>query len=83
MENKQPTEIIEKLDIIIKLLSLNIQAESDKSKIYKLSMTGMTPSQISKIMGKPLNTITARISDFKKGKLNGKQKTKIKPVNNT
>jgi hypothetical protein len=61
-ENDIGLELLQRLDIIICLLldaSVNGDAVSVASKVYKLDSLGLSPSEISKILGKPINYVTA------------------------
>ena len=77
MKNDQMREIIERLDMIVKIMSIRLTGERDspKDQIKDLLSVGMTPSQIGRILGKPTNVVTAyqaRIKKSKKGKKDGK-----------
>ena len=73
MNDDQFKDITERLDMIIKIMSIGLTEEIDspKEQIKSLSSVGMSPSQIGRILGKPTNVITAyqaRIKKTKKGK---------------
>lgn len=73
MNDDQLREITERLDMIIKMMSIRLSEESNspKEQIKNLSSAGMTPSQIGRVLGKPTNVVTAyqaRIKKSKKGK---------------
>lgn len=70
MNNDQVNEITERLDMIIKIMSLNFTdvVSSPIEQIKKLLIVGMAPSQIGKLLGKPTNVITAYMTRIKKSK---------------
>ncbi len=73
MDERQLKEITDRLDMIIKVMSIGLMGETDspKEQIKGLSTAGMSPSQIGRILGKPTNVVTAyqaRIKKSKKGK---------------
>lgn len=73
MNDEQLKEITERLDTIIKMISISLAEETDspKEQIKRLSSVGMSPSQIGRILGKSTNVVTAyqtRIKKSKKGK---------------
>lgn len=75
---KSDETIIKRLNVLIAILLEQSPAESTLSmtnKIGKLVEVGVSPADIAKILGKPLNYITAvlsqRKSRKKKGKVNG------------
>lgn len=79
MDDKNIILLNEKLDVIIKLLSMQvIEGGNNMAAVSKLSSVGISSAQIGKIIGKPSNYITACISQLKKCKSNGKQKPKIR-----
>jgi len=64
-------QIIRRLDIIISLqleASLETEAVPISSKIKKLSELGISASDIASIVNKPLNYITATLSQKRKNK---------------
>ena len=61
-ENEIGQDILQRLDIIISLLleaPVTDNATSIASKVHKLSGLGLTSSEIAKILGKPINYVTA------------------------
>jgi hypothetical protein len=61
-ENEIGSDILQRLDIIICLLldaSAIDSTTSVASKVHKLSSLGLSPSEIARILGKPLNYVTA------------------------
>ena len=68
MNNEQLKEITDRLDIIIKVLSVNFIEEDSPymEKIKKLLSVGMSPAQIGRLLGKPTNFITVYTSKLKK-----------------
>ena len=64
----------DKLEILIKLTALNvIGGKSTMEQVDMLSSVGLKPAEISRIIGKPLNTVTGLIAYLKK-KNSGKSK---------
>jgi hypothetical protein len=62
IENEIGREILQRLDIIICLfldMPAADSATSVASKVHKLSSLGLSPSEIAKILGKPVNYVTA------------------------
>lgn len=61
MNDEQLKEITERLDMIIKITSISLTGEIDspKEQIKKLLATGLSPSQIGRLLGKPTNVVTA------------------------
>lgn len=61
MNDEQLEEITERLDMIIKIISISLTGETDspKEQIKRLSAAGMSPSQIGRILGKSTNVVTA------------------------
>jgi hypothetical protein len=61
-ENEIGLDILRRLDIIICLL-LDAPAKDSEasvaSKVHKLSNLGLSPSETARILGKPLNYVTA------------------------
>lgn len=68
MDDKQLKEVTERLDMIIKIMSIGFTEEetSPIEQIKKLLAVGMTPSQIGRLLGKPTNNITAYMARIKK-----------------
>jgi len=61
-ENELQQEILRRLDIIICLMldrPAPDKATSVSSMVHKLGGLGLSPSEIAKILGKPVNYITA------------------------
>lgn len=76
MEDNQKAfgEIVKRLNILI-ILSLDA-AQTDgcsmADKIVRLNNFGVSPTDIAKILGKPLNYVTATLSQRKTRKTKGK-----------
>ena len=77
-QGKSDEAIIKRLNVLIAILLEQSPTESTPSmtdKIVKLVEVGVPPADIAKILGKPLNYVTAvlsqRKSRKKKGKANG------------
>lgn len=69
MDDKQLEEITGRLDTIVRLLSLNLVKEGTlQEQVTNLRTVGLAPSQIARLLGKPLNLITAYFSKIKKTK---------------
>ena len=61
-ENEIGRDILQRLNIIICLLldaPADDSAASVASKVHKLSSLGLSPSEVAKILGKPVNYVTA------------------------
>ncbi len=76
-ERKFEQGIIRRLDVIIGLL---LQGEGETKismvdRISRLSELGLSPSEIARILGKPLNYVTGAMSYRKRkgGRVDGKQ----------
>ncbi len=69
-ENRN-VEITRRLDAVIALLAQ--PSESKTAKIVILRNAGLRPTEIARILGKPLSYVTATLAMAKKG---GKKKTK-------
>jgi len=69
VEQDQLRNISEKLDVLIKLTAINVvSGKSVTDQIDTLDSIGLKPTEISKILGKPPNTITGIIARLKKRK---------------
>ncbi len=67
MDNNQANKIIEKLDQVVKFLSLSVmESGSQTDQIAKLMKVGFTPTQIANIMDKKVNQVTAAMSKIRK-----------------
>jgi DNA-directed RNA polymerase specialized sigma24 family protein len=68
VEEKQFKEIISKMDLIIRLLALNIVKglPVQKDKIITLSSFGFGPSEIAKLLGTTSNTVNVALSEMRK-----------------
>jgi len=68
MDEKQFMEITGKMDLIVRLLALNIvkDLKVQKDKIVALSSFGFGPSEIAKLLGTTPNTVSVALSEIKK-----------------
>ena len=68
MEDKQFDELKEKLDVITKLLALNLvkDMELQKDQIITLSSFGFQPSQVADLLGTTANTVRVALSKARK-----------------
>jgi DNA-directed RNA polymerase specialized sigma24 family protein len=68
MDEKQFKEIISKMDLITRLLVLNLMKDMkvQKDKIVTLSSFGFGPSEIAKLIGTTPNTVSVALSEIKK-----------------
>lgn len=72
-------KLIRRLDIIIRL---KLESESSEtttsitSMVHRLLDYGLSPSEISSIVGKPLNYINALVSSKRSKKVSAKRKAK-------
>lgn len=72
MEKVGKDELLAKLDVLIKLTSLNVLAgKSTKEQVELLSSIGLKAAEIAKITGKPLNTVTGLIAYLKRKSTKG------------
>ncbi len=61
------SDLVNRLDVLIKLTALNmIAGKSITDQVELLSSAGLKPAEISRIIGKPLNTITGLLARLKK-----------------
>jgi len=68
MDENQINEITDRLDMIIKIMSVSLveDGSSPIEQVRKLSSVGMSPSHIARTLGKPTNTVTAYMVRLKK-----------------
>lgn len=68
MNDEQFKELKNKLDVIIRLLSLNLVKDMNfqKDKIVTLSSFGFEPSQIAELLGTTANTVRVALSVARK-----------------
>ena len=80
MDEKQFKEITDKMDLIVRLLALNIvkDLKVQRDKIITLSSFGFGPSEIAKLLGTTPNTVSVALSEMKK-----KVTKEEKPTNTT
>ena len=67
-DETQFKEILNKLDLIVRLLALNIvkDLQIQKEKIIALSSFGFGPTDIAKLLGTTPNTVSVALSETKK-----------------
>jgi len=68
MDEKQFKEIMGKMDLIVRLLAINLvkDLKVQKDKIIALSSFGFGPSDIAKLLGTTPNTVSVALSEIKK-----------------
>jgi len=68
MDERQFKEIASRIDLIIRLLALDIvkDLKVQKDKIIALSSFGFGPSEIAKLLGTTPNTVSVVLSEIKK-----------------
>jgi len=68
MDEAQLKAIQQKMDLIARLLALNLirEAQSDKERIVKLSSAGFRPTEIAVLLKKQVNTVNVRLSEARK-----------------
>ncbi|MFX0138897.1 MAG: hypothetical protein ACFFDN_34975 [Candidatus Hodarchaeota archaeon] len=61
-------EILERLDLIIKLLAMNIMSGegTQKDKIIQLSKIGLQPKEIANILNTTSNTVSVTLSNARR-----------------
>lgn len=62
-------EVFERLDLIIKLLAMNLMKDSDgtqKDQVVKLSKIGLQPKEIANILSTSSNTVRVTLSTARK-----------------
>jgi hypothetical protein len=61
-------EIVERLDLIIKLLAMNIMSGegTQKDKIIQLSKIGLQPKEIANILNTTSNSVSVTLSNARK-----------------
>ena len=61
-------DVIERLDLIIKLLAMNVmkEEETQKDKIIKLSKIGLQPKEIANILNTTSNTVRVTLSSARR-----------------
>jgi cell division protein ZapA (FtsZ GTPase activity inhibitor) len=72
MDEKQFKELNTKLDIITRLLALNMvkDMENQKEKIAYLSAIGFGPVDIARLLNTTANTVSVRLNEIKKKSAN-------------
>lgn len=68
MDERQFKEVINKMDLIVRLLALNIvkDLKVQKDKIMTLSSFGFGPSEIARLLGTTPNTVNVALSEVRK-----------------
>jgi len=61
-------EVIERLDLIIKLLAMNIMSDegTQKEKVIQLSRLGLQPKEIANILNTSSNSVSVALSGARK-----------------
>lgn len=61
-------DVIERLDLVIKLLAMNVmkEEETQKDKIIKLSKIGLQPKEIANILNTTSNTVRVTLSSARR-----------------
>jgi DNA-binding CsgD family transcriptional regulator len=79
MDEKQFEEITNKIDLIVRLLALNIVKDQkiQKDKIIALSSFGFAPFEIAKLLGTTRNTVNVALSEMRKKTKKEKQTTVV------
>ena len=74
MDEKQFKEITGRLDLITRLLALNVvrDMKSQKEKILMLASFGLGPTSIAELLGTTVNTVKVTLSKARKRKEAGK-----------
>lgn len=72
LEPQYSDELLWRIDVLI-FLQLEERFPSMGEKIGKLAEAGLSASQISQIVGKPSNYVTATLSQRRKNKRKGKK----------
>jgi hypothetical protein len=68
MDDDQLKEVTSRLDTIIRLIASDkIETKNVKEKVEYLAKAGLTATQIAKLIGKPINTVTSYTSRLNKG----------------
>lgn len=64
-------DVIERLDLIIKLLAMNMMKEegTQKDKIIQLSTIGLHPKEIANILNTTSNTVSVTLSNARRAGL--------------
>lgn len=80
MEQKQFEEIKEKIDVVIRLLALNLvkDSETNKDKIITLHSLGFKSTEIAKLLGIKANVVRATLSKFRREKRRKSKSDKTK-----
>ena len=64
MNEKQFSEFMEKLDLLVRVLVLYILSDTKTQRecVLKLSSVGLTPTQIADILNAPIGSVTKTLS---------------------
>lgn len=69
MTNKQFSEILNKLDMLTRLLALNLLEErKQQEQIILLNRVGLQPKEIAEMIDTTPNTVRVTLSKFRKSK---------------
>jgi len=82
MDEKQFKEINNKMDLIVRLLALDVvkDLKVQKDKIIALSSFGFGPSEIAKLLGTTPNTVNVALSGIRKKAKKEEQEAKTTQV---
>ena len=75
--NEINLKLLEKINLLIKLTTLNIVKDKDyKEQIELLSSVGVKPKEIADLLGKTPNNVRVTLSQIRKNKGKGKIKNR-------
>lgn len=67
MSDEQFKQLTQKLDILIRLTAMNsVAGKSLAEQVELLTSISFRPSEIAEVLGRPLNIITATLSNLKR-----------------
>ncbi|NQU98999.1 sigma-70 family RNA polymerase sigma factor [Candidatus Woesearchaeota archaeon] len=70
IEINKEKEILDKLSLLVKLTAASVVDEKDfKEQVRLLSSVGLTPKEISEILGKSSNNVSVTLNYLKKKKV--------------
>ena len=68
-------EVLEKLDILIRIVALSVVAERPRQEQCELlGDSGLTPRQIAEILGTTPNTVSVALSKMRKERTKGRKR---------
>jgi len=78
MSTQEFRELIRKLDLLIKLIALNIvQDKKFKEQVKLLSSLGLQPKEIAWLLGKTSNYVRVTLHELRKGKKPSKKRLSL------